>query len=102
MPAKRYNQYPMWPIHEQTQYLTFHPFGWPIDPEYQYQISNYLGPTPAQNMAQNMAMAQLRAMNPMMAGMANPMSTMLAASAAFNPAMTSAGINPGLASGKQC
>ena len=115
-PARRYNQYPMWPIREQAQYLTFHPFGWPIDPEYQYQISNYLGPTPVQNMAQNMAMAQLRAMNPMMNAVpgVNPMSTMLAAQAAFNPAAAAAAVGVGagmgmgnmnaggLPTGKQC
>ena len=100
-PTKRYNKYPTWPPPETQQYLTFHPFGWPIDPEYQYQISNYLGPTPVQNMAQNMAMAQLRAMNPMLAAQAaavqNPLS-LLAAQAAFNPLSKSTPAMPG----KQC
>merc|ERR1719474_1907169 len=92
--GKRLNKYGCWPPAEQQIYSSFHPLGWPIDPEYQYQISNYLGPSPVANgmMASNMMAAGLGVgglgMNPLLAAQAaalqNPVSSLLAASA-FNP-----------------
>ena len=42
--VKQINQYPYWPPYkpEYQQNIVYHPLGWPIDPNYPYQISNYL------------------------------------------------------------
>ena len=95
--GKRLNKYGCWPPAEQQIYSSFHPLGWPIDPEYQYQISNYLGPSPAANnmMAGGLGMGGGLGMNPLIAAQAaalnNPVSSLLAAQAAFNPLLAAGG-----------
>eukprot|EP01083_Nonionella_stella_P292166 993790_1 len=105
------NKYTHWPPSSEQQYVSFHPLGWPIDADYQYQISNYLGPTAASTSTLNninnmMAMQSANALNlginPLIAAaqVQNPLSSLLAASAAFNPLLAvqqTAASNPLLA-----